>query len=186
MRNENQKFIIIIIVSLFLVIGVVASVYYFSDKNIPQPEQENAKLVSKAPTANPKPDNLSETTAKLYVANSITVPPKIVDAKTIEKSVLPIDLINLIPADAYYTKVESIKFADNKLGFKILYQMPSLIYLNQTFYAAFSTKGWKIVKAAHTSIVGLMFMQKDKFDTWVEESVVDEKNINVILTIVSK
>ena len=184
MENQKGSYKLIILVVFLLVVAGVISIYYYSKQQFDFPLIKKMVInQQKAPTENPNPGNLSQTTASLYRVTGIAPAPEVFSSSQIDESQLPAGLTDLVNPDQHYLSVSKVKFYNNRDGYRIQYQLESMINQNQTYYMSLQNSGWKVGPSPFWGTVGLVELSKDNFKALVEESVIDNKNINVIVTV---
>ena len=181
MENSDKKYYLTVVLTAFLVIGVVAGIFYWLLQDASKPLTSNQLT---APLKNPKVDNLEKALVDIYQASEISVSPAIVTENEISLSELPEGVLPLINPRGSSVSIKKVEFADKRNGYIIRYQVPSLIYKSQEFYIDLRFTGWTIGDFMHSDAVGLIKLQDDNLDVLVQQSVLDDTNLNVLITVI--
>ncbi len=173
MTPESKKNLISFIIVL-IILG--AGYFYFQSKtNVVAPAQNATN-----------PTELAKATASLYSTSKIPASPQVASAKTIDQTQLPSGLADLINPKQTSLVIQQVTFVGDQKGYVIEYKVPATFSEIQSFYI--NLHGWNLTKSHSSSskLVGLFELFRNNFNASVLASVIDAKNLDVIITIIDK
>jgi len=181
MEIQDKKYYLKVALILTLVLAVVAGVFYWLIRDAAKPAT-SVKTASqnKAVLPDPPSGGAEQKISWLYEIRKLEPMPKVASQQTIDQSVLPEEILALIPPASSGLVIQLVEFENNRSGYLIQYQTMVSVFDNQQYYRNLSQKVWSILDSAHIATAGLATMGNSQFDVAVEQFQASSTDSNTV------
>ena len=174
--KNMKKNTILMVVGVVVVVAVVGALYFLLKESPAKQEQTSNQQIS-VPEELKKREETIKTVSKLEFGNTAS-------SQEISQKVLPKALQEMILEKATNLQVKSLQYADNKIGYKIVYVAP--LSIDAAVETLSGLASWQVLTKDVVSISGYLEMQNDYYQLKAEEVFIDVESTAVMIEVQGK
>lgn len=187
MESDNDKKLFYfshptLITLVILLVAIVVSYYiFFSKKNSP-----DKQVVTRSNTE----FSLAKQIKALNARSKIPI-PSVASNKDISSRDLPIEIINMIGANAVYNNVKSVVYDSSQSGYEIEFTLPDAFRDSYfSLFRIFKDKNWRVIYGSRYNDSGIVNIENDNYfatlllshkednSTLAKATIINKKNEN--------